>query len=229
MKFSEMKYERPDVETLKKEITELTEALKKAATYEEARDLFIKKDKIDKHVKTLSTLTYIRHSIDTRDEFYDEEMNFWNAAGPELMEYDEQWTKALLASEFKPQLIEEFGEVIFLNAELELKAFKPEIVPLMQKENDLTTEYDKLIANSKIDFRGETLTVSNIGKYKTDADDETRLEAWKADGQWYKDNQEKLDSIYDQLTHLRDEMGRKLGFENYIEMGYARMTRNCYD
>ena len=153
MKFSEMKYERPDLDVLKKQIADLTEALKNAKNYEEARSLFVEKDKIDRHVKSLSTLTYIRHSIDTRDEFYDEEMNFWNAAGPELMEYDEQWTRTLLASEYKNKLAEEFGEVVFINAELELKTFKPELVPLMQKENDLVTEYDKLIANSKIDFR----------------------------------------------------------------------------
>ena len=158
MKFSEMKYERPDLEALKKQISDLTEALKNAKSYEEARELFIKKDKVDKHVKTLSTLTYIRHSIDTRDEYYDGEMKFWNAAGPELMEYDEQWTKALLDSPFRPELEKEFGEVIFINAELELKTFKPEIVPLLQKENDLTQEYEKLLASSKIPFRGETYT-----------------------------------------------------------------------
>ena len=95
---------------------------------------YLRKDQLDRHVKTLSTLTYIRHSIDTRDEFYDGEMNFWNAAGPELMEYDEQWTRVLLDSKFRNELEAEFGEVIFLNAELELKSFKPEIIPLLQKE-----------------------------------------------------------------------------------------------
>ena len=229
MKFREMKYERPDIEALKKEVTELTEALKKASSYEEARELFLKKDELDKHVKTLSTLTYIRHSIDTRDEFYDEEMKFWNAAGPELMEFDELWTKTLLESEFRPQLAGEFGEVIFINAELELKSFKPEIIPLLQRENDLVQEYGKLLASSKISFKGGTYNVSQMGKFRTDDDDATRLEAWKAEGQWYKDNQEKLDSIYDELTHLRDEMGRKLGFADFTDLGYCRMVRNCYD
>ncbi|MBR6472818.1 MAG: M3 family oligoendopeptidase [Firmicutes bacterium] len=229
MKFSEMPYERPDMEALKKELTELTEALKNASYYEEARELFIKKDVIDKHVKTLSTLVYIRHSIDTRDEFYDAELKFWNGAGPELQEYDEKWTKALLGSPFRDRFAEEYGDVIFLNAELELKSFRPEIIPLLQKENDLIQEYANLLAGSQIPFRGEIYNISQIGKFKTDADDETRLEAWKADGQWYRDNQEKLDSIYDELVHLRDEMGKKLGFGGFTEMGYCRMVRNCYD
>ena len=56
MKFSEMPYERPDKEALMKEIAELTEALRNAKNYEEARALFIEKDKIDRRVHTMSTL-----------------------------------------------------------------------------------------------------------------------------------------------------------------------------
>jgi len=67
-----------------------------------------------------------------------------------------------------------------------------------------------------------------MGPFKNDADDTTRLAAWKAEGQWYKDNQADLDRIYDELTHLRDEMGRKLGYDGYTELGYYRMGRNCY-
>ena len=64
--------------------------------------------------------------------------------------------------------------------------------------------------------------------FKSDPDDARRLAAWKAEGQWYKDNQDKLDGIYDQLVHLRDTMGRKLGYEGYTTLGYYRMGRNCY-
>ena len=39
---------------------------------------------------------------------------------------------------------------------------------------------------------------------------------------------EKLDSIYDELVHLRDTMGKKLGHKDYIPLGYDRMQRNCY-
>ena len=67
-----------------------------------------------------------------------------------------------------------------------------------------------------------------MSPFKTDADDARRLAAWKAEGQWYKDNQAQLDDIYDQLVHLRDQMGKKLGYEGYTTLGYYRMGRNCY-
>ena len=73
MKFSEMPYARPDTETVKKQLTKLTERLKNAGTYEEAKAAFLEEQKASLAVETQATLASIRHSIDTRDTFYDEE------------------------------------------------------------------------------------------------------------------------------------------------------------
>ena len=228
MRFSQMEYQRLDVEEIKSQMTDIIESFKNAADYEAAKKCFLDMDKLSRHVDTMGTLAYLRHSIDTRDEFYDSEVTFWNNAGPEIQEYSEMWTKAMLASSFRSQLAAEYGDIVFTNAELELKAFSPEIIPQLQAENDLTQEYDKLIASSKIEFEGKDYTISQIQIHKNDADDDRRLAAWKAEGKWFKDNQAKLDDIYDKLVHLRDEMGKKLGYGGYTQMGYDRMQRNCY-
>lgn len=228
MKFSEMPYERPDLDKVKRELGDLTGRLKAAESYEEARAVFLEKEAAECHVDTLVTLASIRNSIDTRDEFYDGEMNFWNAAGPELEEYTKAWTAAMLASPFRKDFAAEYGDLMFVNAEIELKTFAPEIVPQLQRENDLTQEHQKLIASAKVPFEGKTYTLDQMGPFQSDADDARRLAAWRAVGQWYKDNQPELDRIYDELTHLRDEMGRKLGYEGYTPLGYYRMKRNCY-
>ena len=228
MKFSEMPYQRPDLDAAKKELSELTVRLKNAADYATAKQVFLEKETAGKHMETMSTLASIRHSIDTRDAFYDAEENFWNNALPELQEYEQEWTMAMLASPFRPDFAAEFGDLMFVNAEIELKSFSPEIVPDMTQENMLTQEYEKLLASAQIPFEGKVYTLSQLTPLKTDADDARRLAAWKAEGQWYKDNQDKLDSIYDELTKLRDGMGRKLGYDGYTTLGYYRMGRNCY-
>lgn len=228
MKFKEMTYTRPDEEAVKQQLSALTERLKNAASYEEARAIFMEKEAADKEVLSMSELAMIRHSIDTRDEFYDGESTFWDSFGPELQEYSHAWTMAMLESPFRKEFESEFGNVMFLNAEIELKAFSPEIIPEMQKENELVTEYEKLLASAQIPFEGGTYTLSQLSPFKTDADDNRRLAAWQADGSWYKEHQERLDAIYDELVHLRDTMGKKMGYENYVELGYYRMGRNCY-
>ncbi|MBO5159489.1 MAG: M3 family oligoendopeptidase [Lachnospiraceae bacterium] len=228
MKFSQMAYERPDMELAKQQLTELTARMQTADSYEEAKKAFIEEDNLERHLETVMTLVHIRHSIDTTDTFYDEEMKFVNAAMPVLTEYTQKWTEALLASPFRAEFEEEFGKLTFLNAEIAQKTFSPEIIPMLQEENELKTNYEKLLASAQIPFEGETYTLSQITPFKNDADDEKRLAAWKAEGQWYKDHQAELDDLYDKLVHVRDAIGRKLGYDGYTELGYYRMTRNCY-
>lgn len=228
MKFSQMKYERPDLEAVKAELTKLTEELKSAENYDGARKAFVEFDAVKRKVGTQGTLASVRHSIDTRDEFYEAEKKFWNAASPELDEYFQNWTMALLESKFRTQFEEEFGNIVFINAEIDLKAFSPEIIPELQKENDLVQEYQKLIASAQIPFESGIYTISQLAPFKNDADDARRLAAWKADGSWYKEHQAQLDEIYDKLTHLRDTMGKKLGYDGFTQLGYYRMGRNCY-
>ena len=76
MKFSEMPYERPDMSALKEQFAALTERLQNAPDYAAARAAFLEEQVLNKHVDTLFTLASVRHTIDTRDKFYDEEMEF---------------------------------------------------------------------------------------------------------------------------------------------------------
>lgn len=228
MKFREMPYKRPDIDQVKKTLTELTGELKAAESYEQAKAVFLKMQEEQKHISTASTICSIRNSIDTRDEFYDSEMNFWNAAYPELQEYQQAWTRAMLESPYRKDFTKEYGDLMFINAEIEDKTFSPEIIPELQEENELVQAYHKLIASAQIPFEGSVYTISQISPFKNDPDDARRLAAWKAEGQWYKDNQAELDRIYDKLVHLRDTMGKKLGYEGYTTLGYYRMGRNCY-
>lgn len=228
LKFREMPYERPDGEALKTSMRTLTEKLRAAGSYDAAKAVFLEKETLSKHIQTLATLAQVRHTIDTRDKFYDEENGFWNQLSPELEEYSQEWTKAMLASPYRADFEKEYGTLMFLNAEIALKTFSPEIIPELQKENDLTTEYDKLIASAQIPFEGGVYTLSQLSPFKTGADDAQRLAAWKAEGGWYKEHQSELDRIYDELVQLRDTMGKKLGYKGYTELGYYRMGRNCY-
>ncbi len=223
-----MPYARPDVAALKEQITALTERLTAAPDYAAAKAAFLEMETLSKHIQTQAVLCSVRHSIDTRDEFYDAEEKFWNAAGPELNEYTNRWTAALLASPYRADFTREYGDIIFLNAEIELKTFSPEIIPELQQENELVQEYEKLLASAQIPFEGGVYTLSQLTPFKTDADDARRLAAWKAEGAWYKENQPKLDALYDDLTHLRDAMGKKLGYGGYTQLGYYRMHRNSY-
>lgn len=229
MKFKDMPYERPNPDEVKAKIAEFIEREKAASTYEEAKAIFLEQEKEAKHVTTMANLASIRNSINTKDEFYETEQSFWDQFEPELREYMMKWNDVLLESPFRKDFEEEYGEIVSLNAEIAKRAFTPEMVPLMVKENELGTKYSKLIASAQIPFKDGVYTLSQLSPFKTSVDDEERLAAWKAEGKWFKENQPELDAIYDELVKLRTEMGKMLGYENFVPLGYDRMTRNCYD
>ena len=228
MKFKEMPYKRPDPEDVINMLRDHTEKLKNAKSYKETREVFLSYDSAYKAVDTTITLAYIRQSIDTRDEFYNAEKEFWDSFLPQAEEYEQEWKLALLDSPFRKELAEEFGDLMFINTEIERRTFAPEIIPELQKENELVSEYDDMIASAQIPFEDGVYTLSQLEPFQDDPDDGRRLAAWKARGQWYKEHQPQMDRIYDELTALRDTMGKKLGYGGYTQLGYYRMGRNCY-
>lgn len=228
MKFSEMPYVRVDFNEANTEATKIIEDLVGAKDYSEARASFIAWQDLVARLSTSMSLCSTRNSIDTTDTFYADEKKYWNETSPKFQEVMQKQEIAMLESPFRKDFEAEFGELFLKNAEIGLKAFSPEIIPDMQEENKLTTEYGNLIASAQIDFNGEILTISQLTPYKQSADDAVRKAAWEAEAGFYSENGAELDRIYDELVKVRDTMAKKLGYENYIELGYYRMTRNSY-
>lgn len=81
----------------------------------------------------------------------------------------------------------------------------------------------KLIASAKIPFDGKELNLSLLRPYLVNQDRNVRREAWKVFSRFFQENADKLDEIYDKLVKNRTEQARKLGYENYLELGYYRM------
>ena len=149
LKFSQMPYARPDLDKTKAFYAEETECFRNAKTFEEADEAFLKVQEEEKHYSTMATIAQIRHDIDSTDAFYDEEARELAKARPMLRESTHAWEQALLASPFRKDFEKKYGEVMFLNLELEARSFSPEIVPDMQEESLLCIEYSNLLASAQ--------------------------------------------------------------------------------
>ncbi|MBE6922119.1 MAG: M3 family oligoendopeptidase [Ruminococcaceae bacterium] len=229
MTFSQIPYVRADLAAWKQQQEDITARFRAAQTFEEADAIYREAATFDADYTSMMTIARIRNNIDTRDEFYDAEVAYYNQEMPKMQAVSKAWTEATLESPFRPQLEEKYGKVTFINAEMAAKAFSPELVAEMQQENALKARYSKLIASAQIPFRGETYTISQLSPWKGDPDDAIRLEAWTAEGNWYNEHGAELDEIYDELVKLRTSMAKKLGYETYTPLGYLNMRRNCYN
>ncbi|OBZ13198.1 M3 family oligoendopeptidase [Bacillus sp. FJAT-26390] len=229
MKFNEYRYERPDVKALEQKIKVLLESFQSAESFEEQDAAMAAFNKLRSEFDTQQQIASIRHSIDTNDDFYKAEQDFFDENGPVVQEYLTDYYRLLVTSKFRAQLENKWGRQLFQLAELALKIFSPEIIEDLQRENKLTTEYAKLIASAKILFEGEERTLSQLAPFQQSTDREMRRRASEASSGFMAENEETFDRIYDDLVKVRTKIATKLGFSNYVELGYARMSRTDYN
>lgn len=228
MKFSEMPYVRPNLEQLKELAQKTVAGLDNAGSAAEQADLYYAFEKAEKAVETMGTIAYIRHSIDTRDEFYTQEQDWMDQVMPQLEELNQQVNLALLRSPYRQELGTILGELLFVNLEIAVRSFKPELMPLMVEENKLTSDYQKLYASAMVEFDGKTMPLPMLGPYKQSTDRAVRKAAYETEGQFFDAHQQELDSLYDQLVKNRTAQAKLMGYDNFLPLGYDRMGRNCY-
>lgn len=228
MKFKDMPYKRVDFDKVSEDMKALMAELDAAKSGEEQFAVHKKFYALYDTVATNITIAQIRHDVDTADEFYSAEQDFYDEKMPELENLVVAYKKKLYESSYKDYLVEKIGPVAFKNIELSLKSFDAKLIPLMQEENALVTEYAKLIASAKIDWEGEELNLSLLRPYTISPDRQIRQKAWDKMSDFFETNADKLDEIYDKLVKNRDAQAKALGYDNYVTLGYYRMQRNCY-
>lgn len=229
MKFSQFEYKRPDMKEVESQFNQLLDQFNQAESFE-AQDRAMKAiNQLRSSVETQWNIAQIRHTIDTTDEFYKAENEFFDETLPHLQGLINQYYQALVGSKYRSQLEEKWGKQLFKIAELTLKTFSPEVVEDLQQENKLSSEYTKLIASAKIMFEGEERNLAQLGPFLLSTDRAMRKKASEARYGFFRENEEKLDEIYDQLVKVRTRIAHKLGYKNFVELGYARMTRTDYN
>ena len=228
MKFKDYKYERPNYDEVKKLFLDLVNKINEAKTYEEQHGYIMDLNNIRKHIETMSTLASIRNSIDVSDEFYDKEQNYWDEHGPLYTELNSDFYKAIVYSKFKEDIIKDYSEQFYKICEYSLKSFSPEIISDLQEENKLMSQYTKLLASAEINFKGEALNLSGLYKYMLSDNRNERKEASQLYYNYFEEHEDEFDDIYDKLVHIRHNISKKLGFDNFVELGYIRMDRTDY-
>lgn len=228
MKFCDMPYKRIDFDEAKAEVRNLMEEFQKAADGEEQFAVHQKYYALTDRVSTQITLASIRHSLDTADAFYEQEKSYYDEQVPEYSNLLIAYQKLLYHSPYRETLEKKIGSVAFKNMELAFASVNEQVVPLMQEENALTTEYEKLLASAEIEWDGEILNLSLLGPYLKSKDPKVRKRACEKQNAFFLKIEEQLDSLYDRLVKNRTEQARILGFDSYTELGYLRMQRNSY-
>ena len=229
MKFKDYVYERPDLKRITERFEILLEEFKDSQTLDQQNNILRQINEVRNNIETMSSLVHIRHSIDTKDEFYERENNFMDENEPKIEKLTFKFYKELVKSKFRDELEELWGEQIFNLAELHIQTFSEEIMDDLVAENKLITEYNKLIASAQLEFKGDIRNLSDMRPFLESKDRLTRKSASETMWGFFQKNESEFDRIYDELVKRRHKMAKTLGFSNYVEMGYKKLGRTDYN
>jgi len=178
---------------------------------------------------TWQSLVHLRFNQDTTNEDYKQARDYCDEMAPMLMDLSVRFKRKILSSSKREDIAANLGETALSLWQAHVTTYDPAIEKDVVAELKLEAEYIELTASAKIPLRKKTYNISEIGKFSQQPDRELRYEARKATWQWFDDNSEALDRIFDALVRLRTGMARKLDFDNYVGLGYQRMCRIDYD
>ena len=227
-KFSNYQVPQPNLDETRANYAVFHKRLSDASSGDECLAVVRDWDATLRGVKEWASLTYIRFEQDTQNEAYQAAKEALDAVMPKFTDLDTEMKKALLASPFRKELEAALTSQLFARWECDAKSFSAEIQDDLAAEAKLGSEHTTLTAGGEVEFRGETLNLSELLKFSGDADRATREAACRANSVWFADNAPALDRIYDDQVKLRHSMARKLGYDNFTQVGYQRMSRIGY-
>ncbi|MFC0186883.1 M3 family oligoendopeptidase [Fictibacillus aquaticus] len=229
MKFNQFSYSRPDMDDLKKQFEGLLNRFETAGSFEEQITAMNHISELRSSFECQARIARTRYTINTADDFYKKEQGFMDENLPVYQGMIKRFYEALVKSSYKKELEQKHGTQLLKLADLRVKTYSDEVLEDLKQENKLTSEYVNLVASAKIPFEGGELTLSQLSPYIQSADRETRKKAFLASNGFYSQHQVQFDEIYDKLVKLRAGIARKLGYKNFVELGYDRMSRTDYN
>ena len=228
MTFESFPYTRPEMAEVSQNFEKHLLQFQNAKTADEQTRSFSQLNTVREEFLTMVNLCLIRHTSNTNDVFYEKENDYFDENLPAFEALNNRFFRALLASPFRETLEQKFGNQLFTLAELALKTFQPAILEDLQQENALSTEYTKLKAQAKVVFDGETYNLSSIHPVELSDDRDTRRRASEAKWDFFAEHAPAIEGIFDKMVGVRHRIARELGYNNFVEVGYARMRRSDY-
>ena len=230
VKIKELPYKRYTIEEAKESFDKFFAAAECATDAEsvlDAREKYVLET--TKHFNTASSLANARFTQNTRDEFYDKEVTYYDEVSPAFSGLYVKYVDYMLSSPFRKELQEKLGDVLYRTFEFEKASYNDIIEEDVKLENSYSTEYVKLLSTVECDFKGEKKPLSYVRGFMEDKDRETRKAAAESIGKAMQAHAAEFDDVFDRLVKVRDKMAKKMGYKNFTELGYYRRGRIDYD
>ena len=219
-KFSELKFVKPNLDVYRDYFQDALRRVEEAKDGEEIMELILEVDEMIRKADDLVRVAFIRNSLDTRDPFYKAQQRWFDE---NLIYYDQaniSFNDAIYNSPFRSYIEKELGPSYFIDTDIQLKTFSDDCIELYQKSSELCSEYQDLMESAEYEILGETRDLGRLRFLFGHSDRAVRKEAFQAFSRLIEERESKLEEIWSELINVRNEIGKRLGYENYIPVGY---------
>ncbi len=227
--FKSITYQRPSLELFRECVMRVRLKIMTAHSPEVIEGALVEFQKALGEFETAAALCRIRHDLNTKDAYYQAELAFFEEAEPMVSELSSGLYSALLNSEIAESLKTNLGNMIFLKAQNRKDTISREVIEDLAREAALENQYDQLVAELLVEFEGGKYPLGGIQPFLESSDRQQRKQAHLALATSFSSIKETCDDIFAQLVHLRTQIAQKLGYKDFVELGYRRMERYDYN
>ena len=229
IKFEDIPVKKLSYKSIEKKLVSLIEQLKAAADYKTGLKVINAFERYMSKFSTNVTVISIRYSLNTTDEKIAKYQDQVDEMMPVIGNLINMWNKVLLKVPFRAELEKKFTPYYFQMIENSLKSFDEKIIPELIEINKLSSNYDRILGSAQIEYKGKIYNIPQMGKFAKSKDrDERRDAAIKVD-EFFQAHEQEIGDIYGKLVQLRDQAAKKLGFKDFVELGYLSLGRVDYD
>ena len=186
--FNDIKYERVDLEKTKRKLNNLLKKLNKTKNYDEYYKIIKSINNIQLHIEEMCDYADIKNMRNLNDEFYKEEMDYWNEYKPKLDTLFIPYYNEIKNSKYKNELKKAMPDIFFKMIE-QNKLASEKNNELIKSEKELQGKY-KDLNKTKILYDGEEKTIREIGAFCSDKDRKIRKKAHDAINDFYYKNKD---------------------------------------
>jgi oligoendopeptidase F len=172
---------------------------------------------------------YIDKSCHTDDEAIKKRfLQFVEEVEPQLKPLAFGLQKKYLTSPARRKLTGVRFDVLNRRWQADVDIFRDENIPLETEMTRKVTEYDEINGRMMINFRGKELTMQQAWRYLEDTDRAARQEAWELTTRRRLQDREAIESIFEALLPLRNQVAKNAGLSDYRAFQWKANKRFDY-
>lgn len=220
--YSEIAYERPDVEAIVTRLTELTQLVGEADSFDKVMEYDNEMGSMMEEFGTMNTLAYLKTCQYTDSASWEEEYRYCAEAAVDLTTSANEFNRAIVEGPYAEEYRQEVGDYIFQSIQNELLLSSPAVQEYQKERAQLNIDYNKYISTLTIDVNGQDMTLADLDElYYTDYNG-----YWDARTRYGQEHGETYAECYRRMVELDNQSAFELGFGSAADMYYLSYARD---